>query len=227
MSKYFTSITLLFFFQILLFPKYLSIDIKNLNNILLQEHNKYRYIHNVKKLTLDNKIINAATVYAESLASNSIPYYLEPSGIYYNENEKYGENLFQCNKKSCKMDNISLVTTIWYNESLNYDFSLNEGNKETNNFTQMVWKDTKKMGCGIGVRNDESYKIVCFYYPRGNVDEKYNENVFIGNNTIKETNTEKVIEYNNYDDYINGYGDCFIKKNFFIKVILFILMLLL
>ena len=125
------------------------------------------------------------------------------------------------------MDNISLVTTIWYNESLNYDFSLNRGIKGKDNFTQMVWKETKKMGCGIGVRNDESYKIVCFYYPRGNIDGKYNENVFIGNNTQKEVSIEKIIEYNNYEDYINRYEDCLIKNSFFIEKILFILMILL
>ena len=53
----------------------------------------------MKKLELDNKIIKAASVYAESLASNSDPYYLEPSGIYYNEDDKYGENLFNAIKK--------------------------------------------------------------------------------------------------------------------------------
>ena len=99
MSKHLTSITLLFFSLILLMPNYLSIDIKNLNNILLQEHNKYRILHNVKKLTLDNKIINAATVYAESLVSHSDPYYLEPPGIYYNQNEKYVKIFFSAIKK--------------------------------------------------------------------------------------------------------------------------------
>ena len=41
--------------------------------------------------------------YMQNLSQNSDPYYLVPSGSYYNSDEKYGENLFQCNKKSCKM----------------------------------------------------------------------------------------------------------------------------
>ena len=118
MSKFFKPLKpSIISFIILILPIYSIIDSKTLNNIFLQEHNKYRYIHNSKKLSLDSKIIKDATVYAESLATNSDEYYLEPSGSYYNSDEKYGENLFQCNKKSCKNENISLVTTIWYDES--------------------------------------------------------------------------------------------------------------
>ena len=69
------------------------------------------------------------------------------------------------------------------------------------------------MGCEIGYRNDESYKVVCFYYPKRNVYEKYQENVLVGNNTIKEeVKTDPVEhEYNNYEDFITN-KSCFISK---------------
>ena len=225
MTKYFNSLkTILILFNFLFVPIYSIIDSKTLNNILLQEQNKYRKIHNSKKLTLDSKIVNDATVYAQSLAQNSDPYYLEPSNSYYNSDEKYGENLFQCNKKSCKLENITLVTDIWYNESNSYDFKLNKGLKGTYNFTQMIWRNTKKIGCGIGYRSDESYKVVCFYYPRGNINGKYEENVLIGNNTITEeeikTDQPQQQEYNNYEDYITEDRSFFVNKINLVKIIL-------
>ena len=231
MSIYFNSFkTNLIILKLLILPIYSVIDSNTLNNILLQEHNKYRYTHNSRKLSLDSNIIKDAAVYAESLAKNSDPNYLEPSGSYYNSDEKYGENLFQCNKKSCKTANISLVTSIWYNETNNYDYSLNKGQKGTYNFTQMIWKNTKKMGCGIGYRNDSSYKVVCFYYPRGNIYGNYEENVLPGNNTINEEIITDQFEqaeqeYNSYEDYINNKSYFINKFNFIVAILCVLLMM--
>ena len=231
MSNYFNSLIPFILPQIIILSFFLptkaNFDSKSLNDILLSEINKYRYLHNVKKLSLDSKIINDAQVYAESLCKHSDPYFLEPSDTYYESDQKYGENLFQCNKKTCKADNITIVSNVWYNETHLYDYKTNKGIKGTYNFTQMVWKGTKKMGCGIGYRNDESYKVVCFFYPKGNVEEKYKENVLVRNNTkIEEEVVETEIEYNNYEEYISQNRSNFIKVLNMIGVIMCILLLM-
>ena len=220
MAKYFNIIIKSFFYQILLFPLCLSIDSKALNEILLKEHNKYRLLHNSRALLLENKIIKDATVYAESLVKNSE--FIGSSGIYYKGDEKYGENIFQCNNKKCKSQDFSLAVTTWYSESSSYNFDSNIGIKGTYNFTQMIWKSTKKMGCGIGQRNDENYIIVCFYYPRGNIDEQYLNNVFIGNNTKIDNNIDELDNYADYDAYINNERYFDFKK---INIILIIFIL--
>ena len=229
MSKYFNYLAKTFLYQIIFLPIYICIDKQTLNKILLQEINKYRILHNAKKLSLSDQIIKDATVYAESLLKNSDPYYLEPSGAYYQGDEKYGENLFQCNRKSCRLENYTLAVDIWYNESSNYDFKLNKGSSKTINFTQMVWRNTKKMGCGIGQRDDGNYKIVCLFYPRGNVDEKYEENVLVGNNTQAEVKTDQVVEnvnYDNYEDYITNNGNYFKKRSIiYLEFLCFLLLI--
>jgi hypothetical protein len=50
----------------------------------------------------------------------------------------------------------------------------------TANFTQIIWKSTKKIGIGLaqGRKNNlNSYYCVVQYQPAGNVDGLYNENV--------------------------------------------------
>ena len=59
-----------------------------------------------------------------------------------------------------------------------YDFS-NPGFKEgVGHFTQLVWKNTKKIGCGIAVDDKETYFVTCFYYPSGNYNSQFAVNVF-------------------------------------------------
>lgn len=203
---------------IFIIPKFICVELIALNKILLNEHNKYRKKHGVPNLQIDNELISAATKYAESLARNRDNNYLQPSGVYQGD-EKLGENLFQCNNKACKMENYTQPLDIWYKEISQYNFDTNEGEKGTSNFTQMVWKSTKKMGCGVGQKTENSYKVVCYYLPRGNIPEKYKSNVlkpiltneekkildpngtlFNGTNDINET---EEITYLNYEDFIS------------------------
>ena len=208
-------------------PLTFCLDTLSINKILLNEHNKYRKMHGVPNLELDNSLITKATAYAESLAKNSNDNFLEPSNIYEGD-EKLGENLFQCNKKTCKMENYTQPLEVWYKEKNYYNFNTNVGEKGTANFTQMVWKSTKKLGCGLAQKYETSYKVVCFYLPKGNVNEKYDINVLPvqqqedkkGNGTSNET-ASKAKEYKDYNDYITD--DSFnIKYNEFLCLGLFL-----
>lgn len=44
-------------------------------------------------------------------------------------------------------------------------------------FSQVVWKETKELGVGIAESKCGLYYICCNYYPAGNVEGKYKENV--------------------------------------------------
>ena len=195
-------------------------------------------MHGVPNLQLDNELIRQATTYAESLAKNPNINFLEPSGVYQGD-EKLGENLFQCDKQSCKMENYTQPLEIWYKEMSKYNFNTNEGEKGTANFTQMVWKTTKKMGCGVGQKTETSYKVVCYYLPKGNVPQKYRTNVlqpkltseqkkqldpngelFNETNGFNETDE---ITYADYEDFITN--SSFNLKNNYIIYLGFILFL--
>ena len=68
----------------------------------------------------------------------------------------------------------------WYNEVANYNFNDPGFNEKTANFTQIVWKNTRKIGIGLaqGRKNNlNSFYCVVQYQPAGNIGGLYNENV--------------------------------------------------
>ena len=64
----------------------------------------------------------------------------------------------------------------WYGEIKNYDKNLNEYQKNTSHFTQMVWKETKEIGFAYRKVRNVIYAVV-YYYPPGNTFGEYKDNV--------------------------------------------------
>ena len=216
------------------FPFNICLDTMVVNKYFLEEHNKYRKMHGVPNLELDNQLIRLATAYAESLAKNPNNNYLVPSGNYYEGDEKLGENLFQCNKRSCTIENYTQPLTTWYKEMQFYNFNTNAGEKGTANFTQMVWKNTKKLGCGVALKTETNYKVVCYYLPEGNIPEKYDINVFPAQKINEEKNglnntneTSKVSNESNADNSYESYEDFITNNSFNLKFYFFFVYFLL
>lgn len=72
------------------------------------------------------------------------------------------------------------VSEAWYNEIKDYDFENPNQveDVETREFTQMVWKKSSRLGCGIGVASSQNeYYIVVRYTPKGNVAGAFDVNV--------------------------------------------------
>jgi hypothetical protein len=69
---------------------------------------------------------------------------------------------------------------MWYDEIKDYDWA-NPGKSINSNaighFTQVVWKGSTQLGCGIGVTTGNSVYGVCNYSPAGNYLGQYAENV--------------------------------------------------
>jgi len=84
-----------------------------------------------------------------------------------------GENLaWNSNLNTAKTE---WATMAWYGELYDpgYDFSNPGFTSGTGHFTQVVWKDSQKLGCG-------EYKgyITCRYFPAGNYLGRFEDNVF-------------------------------------------------
>ena len=54
---------------------------------------------------------------------------------------------------------------------------MNNFQKDTNNFTQLIWKSTKFVGFGCSNFNGK-YCYVALYYPAGNILGEFTDNVF-------------------------------------------------
>ncbi len=69
-------------------------------------------------------------------------------------------------------------TDNWYNEVAHYNYDHGGFSMETGHFTQVVWKNTAKIGAGIAYNGDRTKAyVVAQYTPPGNYEGQYQENV--------------------------------------------------
>ena len=79
----------------------------------------------------------------------------------------YGENLYWASYNS---DVIAAVNA-WYSEKPNFVYGKSDWCKDgtvCGHYTQLIWKDSKYIGCGI-VRGSGGTYVACRFYPPGNV----------------------------------------------------------
>jgi len=105
--------------------------------------------------------------------------------FYVNGNKRVGQNLYYSGtskpdkprtEEYKKLQMIRGITS-WAMERYVYDYCTNDGKrsrKGVGHYTQLVWSNTKKVGCGGGlyIKGDEEYKfLTCNYWPPGNVGD--------------------------------------------------------
>jgi hypothetical protein len=76
----------------------------------------------------------------------------------------YGENMFKIVGSPWKP---ARVITEWAAESGNYDYESNHCRGICGHYTQLVWRDTQEVGCGVA-RKGRIEIWVCDYNPPGN-----------------------------------------------------------
>ena len=69
------------------------------------------------------------------------------------------------NSRTTPMTETSLATDMWYEEISNPGYNFNDPgfSNGTGHFTQVVWKGSTKLGCGIA-----GMYVCCRYSPPGN-----------------------------------------------------------
>ncbi|KAL3228543.1 Protein PRY1 [Nakaseomyces bracarensis] len=132
---------------------------------MLDSQNKKRELHqDTDALEWSDDLKNLAQRYADKYdCSGNLAHHSEFIDI--------GENL------AVGYDDVDAVEA-WYNEIKDYDFSNPVYQAKTGHFTQMVWKDSKKVGCAFKTCGGDLYNyIVCEYDPAGNWDGEFQDNV--------------------------------------------------
>ncbi|KAM9440837.1 GLI pathogenesis-related 2 isoform 1-T2 [Clarias gariepinus] len=125
----------------------------------LQAHNKYRRNHGAPPLTMDPNLNHSAQAWADNLLSIRT---LKHS------NANTGENLYYTYNSSPQRLAGDKPVENWYNEIKNYNFQRPGFNSGTGHFTQVVWRDSKKLGVGVATDGTTTF-VVGQYLPAGNI----------------------------------------------------------
>jgi len=132
---------------------------------LIRLHNKVRADVGVRPVVWSKKLAIYAQEWANNLASNDCSLRHRPrSGKW---KQEYGENLFM---GTTGYYGVADAVKSWESEKIYYHGqTLNPSNwHNSGHYTQLVWKDTKEIGCAMSACNGDSI-VVCNYNPPGNV----------------------------------------------------------
>lgn len=140
---------------------------------IVAAHNKWRAKVGVGKLGYSPDLAQSAQAWANHLQQSNQcrMQHSKPQG-------KYGENLFWASalvwsdgrRELMSIDPEKAVDS-WGSEKRNYNYQENSctTGKMCGHYTQMVWKDTSRVGCAMAVCEDTKDQIwVCRYQPAGN-----------------------------------------------------------
>lgn len=125
---------------------------------LTAAHNRVRAEVGVGALAWSDALERYASAWAKQLAAKGCDLVHRPGG-------PYGENIYWSSNASTADD----VVAQWAAERAQYDHRRNRCEGVCGHFTQIVWKDSAKLGCGMASCGDGGEIWVCNYDPPGNV----------------------------------------------------------
>ena len=123
---------------------------------MLAAHNTVRARVSVAPLSWSNRLAASAQDWANTL--------LARRQFMHRPNSAYGENLFEIEGAAASS---ALVVEAWAAESRNYNHSSNQCRGVCGHYTQVIWRDTREVGCAVA-RGGGREVWVCEYDPPGN-----------------------------------------------------------
>ena len=123
---------------------------------MLQAHNSIRSQLGLPPLTWSDHLAGVAQTWAARL--------LKTGRFRHTAHSPYGENLFEIRGASATPDQ---VVGNWISEAHDYDHAANSCHGVCGHYTQVVWRDSKQVGCGMARRRGREV-WVCEYDPPGN-----------------------------------------------------------
>jgi pathogenesis-related protein 1 len=140
---------------------------------MVTAHNKWRSEVGVSGIKWSDTLAKTAQAWADKLKSKGC-------ALKHSQSSSYGENLYRAGpitwsdgKKEVQSVTPQKVVDSWGKEKQNYNYDDNRCSGVCGHYTQIVWKNTKEVGCGMAICNDKSQVWVCNYNPPGNfIDQK-------------------------------------------------------
>ena len=143
---------------------------------IILAHNRIRNRYKLSNLSWSNQLAKFSQQWANHLKStNNCQMRHRPHHGQYKTN--YGENLLWASPLKWSDGHIevqkftsTMVVDDWASEVDYYDYPSNRchSNKQCGHYTQIVWRDTRQVGCARAICSDSSQVWVCSYDPPGN-----------------------------------------------------------
>ncbi|XP_077861555.1 Golgi-associated plant pathogenesis-related protein 1-like [Saccoglossus kowalevskii] len=149
-----------------------NIGLDDIRQQMLDPHNFYRCKHGSPQLQLSSQLNDYAQEWAEELAATDSSEHSTNRGSNppnRGENIWTGYDVFRW--QSYDQFTGSTPVSDWYSEIVNYDFASGTLNSSNEHFTQLVWKSSDQLGCGIATAQrayGPKFYVVCQYEPAGN-----------------------------------------------------------
>ncbi|KAI3833624.1 hypothetical protein MKX03_010668 [Papaver bracteatum] len=121
----------------------------------LAAHNAARAEVNVGALVWDNNVAAYAANYANQRAGDCK---LIHSGGPYGENIAWGSGNLA----------IGAAVNLWVSEKSNYNYQSNSCQGVCGHYTQVVWRNSLRLGCASRTCNNGGTFVICSYDPPGN-----------------------------------------------------------
>lgn len=138
---------------------------------MLAAHNSVRHRHGVPPMTWSRPLARDAAAWADHLALQ------RHCEMHHARGTGEGENLFWASpvswsdgRRDIQSVTPAQVVKSWASEEADYDYAGNRcrPGKECGHYTQIVWKNSREVGCAMRVCRDKSQIWVCRYSPPGN-----------------------------------------------------------
>lgn len=124
---------------------------------MLDSHNAVRAHVGVPRLSWSALLAQTAQDWAG--------YLIATGTLFHSPDNQYGENLYGISGGTASPND---VVSAWAQEAREYNVSGNACRGVCGHYTQLVWRRTREVGCGVA-SNTEREVWVCEYYPPGNV----------------------------------------------------------
>lgn len=123
---------------------------------IVNAHNQWHQQAGVPPLSWSSELANYAQYWANQLSTRGT--------ISHRQNNRFGENIFWISGRPASP---AEVVNSWGNEVRDYDYGSNSCRKVCGHYTQVVWRNTQQVGCGVA-RSGGQEIWVCNYNPPGN-----------------------------------------------------------
>ncbi|MEM6501299.1 MAG: CAP family protein [Cyanobacteria bacterium P01_C01_bin.89] len=154
---------------------------KSVGDTALNSHNRYRSRHGVPALRYNRAMAARAQAWSARMARTGNFQHSDRSA-----RNGAGENLYVSYTTGNLSESAVVAEAVkgWYDEIEDYNYSRPGFSAATGHFTQVVWKSSTRLGCGVAKgtknlrgRNFNAYYVTCHYDPPGNFRGQFPANV--------------------------------------------------